>query len=256
VKKLALRLSFPRVTGRILDVGSGNNPLDIATHLVDSMPDKNAERESDLEVPPGVEFKEGNAENIPFPDQYFDFAHAAHVLEHVESPEKALSELVRVARAGYIETPAAVYEQGAFLDQKVPGWSFHRWYVWAFPSMDRIFFKPKTPSNVKQYCACPAGRFFERLTTLADLKDLDSLMPYHCRMTQFTWIGRIERELWDEGRQGDGSSDCRCFYSAFFEQVRRYFSSWRYLLKRLKLKRKFPVVYAEMKKFLDENEGP
>lgn len=252
MKKLALKMNFTRVTGRILDVGSGNNPLDIATHLVDSMPDKNAEREADLEVPPGVEFKEGNVEKIPFPDGTFDFAHAAHVLEHVESPEKALAELSRVARAGYIETPAAVYEQGAFLDQKVPGWSFHRWYVWAFPSMDRIFFKPKTTANVEQYCACPAGRLFERLRKLADLKDLDSLMPYHCRMTQFTWKDRIEFELWDEGRQGKGGADCRCFYSAFFTQVRRYFSSWRYLLKRRKLGKKFPAAYIEMKNFFKE----
>jgi SAM-dependent methyltransferase len=253
MKKLALKMPISRVTGRILDVGSGNNPLDIATHLVDSMPHRNAEREADLEVPPGVEFKEGNVEAIPFPNGYFDFAHAAHVLEHVGSPEKALSELTRVARAGYIETPAAVYEQGAFLHQEVPGWSFHRWYVWAFPGMERIYFKPKTAANVKQYCPCAAGQFFERLIALADLKDLDSLMPYHCRMTQFTWRGRIERELWDEGRQGGGGAGCICFYSAFFAQTRRYFSSWRYLLKRLKLRRKFPLAYTAIKKFLEKN---
>ena len=44
-------------------------------------------------------------------DKSFDFVIASHVLEHSSDPELFLSELQRVARAGYIETPDAFMER-------------------------------------------------------------------------------------------------------------------------------------------------
>ncbi|MBK9798506.1 MAG: hypothetical protein IPP56_01845 [Bacteroidetes bacterium] len=35
---------------------------------------------------------------------------ASHIAEHIEEPEKFCSELQRVAKAGYIETPGAFSE--------------------------------------------------------------------------------------------------------------------------------------------------
>jgi ubiquinone/menaquinone biosynthesis C-methylase UbiE len=52
-----------------------------------------------------------NGEKIPFKDNAFDFVNAAHVLEHTSDPASFLSELQRVARAGYIETPDAFMER-------------------------------------------------------------------------------------------------------------------------------------------------
>jgi ubiquinone/menaquinone biosynthesis C-methylase UbiE len=43
---------------------------------------------------------------MPFADNSFDFVCCSHVLEHVSDPERACSELMRVARRGYIEVPA------------------------------------------------------------------------------------------------------------------------------------------------------
>jgi len=61
----------------------------------------------------GVPFKfidgkpvtECSVESMPFADKEFDFVYCSHVLEHVESPEKACNELMRVSKSGYIETP-------------------------------------------------------------------------------------------------------------------------------------------------------
>jgi uncharacterized protein YbaR (Trm112 family) len=53
----------------------------------------------------------GFVENLPFRDGAFDFVIASHVLEHSVQPEKFLSELQRVARAGYIEVPDAFMER-------------------------------------------------------------------------------------------------------------------------------------------------
>ena len=58
----------------------------------------------------GVDFKLCNLDkdNIPYPDDYFDFINCSHVLEHLISPINAMNEFMRVLRPGgvvYIETP-------------------------------------------------------------------------------------------------------------------------------------------------------
>lgn len=40
-----------------------------------------------------------------FADKEFDFARCHHVIEHVNDPEKACSELIRIAKAGAITFP-------------------------------------------------------------------------------------------------------------------------------------------------------
>jgi SAM-dependent methyltransferase len=45
-----------------------------------------------------IEWKEGFAEELPFPDKSFDYVTCCHTLEHVKDLEKATAELKRVAR--------------------------------------------------------------------------------------------------------------------------------------------------------------
>jgi SAM-dependent methyltransferase len=47
---------------------------------------------------------------MPFRDKTFDYVIAFHVLEHIPRPELFLEELMRVAKAGYIETPNVIFE--------------------------------------------------------------------------------------------------------------------------------------------------
>lgn len=47
----------------------------------------------------------GLCEELPFKDKSLDFIVASHVLEHTADPERFLNELMRVGKAGYIETP-------------------------------------------------------------------------------------------------------------------------------------------------------
>lgn len=44
-------------------------------------------------------------ESMPFGDKEFDFARCHHVIEHVQDPDKACSEIVRIAKAGIISFP-------------------------------------------------------------------------------------------------------------------------------------------------------
>jgi ubiquinone/menaquinone biosynthesis C-methylase UbiE len=47
-----------------------------------------------------LEYVHGDAHQLPFPDNHFDRCYANLVLEHLEEPQRALAELVRVARPG------------------------------------------------------------------------------------------------------------------------------------------------------------
>lgn len=45
----------------------------------------------------GIDFVEGDIENLPFHDNKFEISHARHILEHLDAYEKAISELIRVS---------------------------------------------------------------------------------------------------------------------------------------------------------------
>jgi len=65
---------------------------------------------------------------FPFPDKMFDFVVCAQTLEDVRDPIKVCSEIIRVGRAGYIETPSRLGESIMDFDKLVGG-SHHRWLV-------------------------------------------------------------------------------------------------------------------------------
>jgi SAM-dependent methyltransferase len=76
----------------------------------------------------------GLCEELPFKDKSFDFVIASHVLEHTDNPEKFLTELMRVGRAGYIETPEGWFE-------KMCAFTYHRLEVSA--NKEKLFIRKK-----------------------------------------------------------------------------------------------------------------
>ena len=55
---------------------------------------------------PSVEYIQGNINHLPFEDKSFDIVLCTEVLEHLDSPDKALSEIFRVAKkCVYITVP-------------------------------------------------------------------------------------------------------------------------------------------------------
>lgn len=93
----------------VLDVGSGGNPYPRANVLLDAYEDTFERYHASLVVDRPMVF--GQAERMPFRDKAFDFVIASHVLEHTADPEAFLRELMRVGKAGYIETPDAFFER-------------------------------------------------------------------------------------------------------------------------------------------------
>jgi len=101
----------------VLEVGSGGSPYFRANVLIDAH-----EETRERHWAPFITDRPsvlGRGEALPFRDKSFDFVIASHVLEHSANPEFFLSELQRVAKAGYIETP------NAFMERINPYWD-HR----------------------------------------------------------------------------------------------------------------------------------
>lgn len=129
---------------RVLDVGSGHNPHPRADVLVDKFLLENTERSGQaIRVPSGKLFAVADACAMPFKDKIIDFVICSHVAEHVKDIDKFCSELNRIARRGYLETPSKLAE----ILRHAPN---HRWFV--SNQHGKIVFAP-TPNGY------PLGRF-------------------------------------------------------------------------------------------------
>jgi len=101
----------------VLEVGSGASPYFRANILCDAYEETQERHFTPLvhDRPTVIAF----VERLPFKDNAFDFCIASHVLEHSADPERFLSEIQRVAKAGYIEVPDAFME-------RLTHYGFHR----------------------------------------------------------------------------------------------------------------------------------
>lgn len=95
----------------VLDIGSGDKPFWRADVLVDLYPDDDQQRFSGAMLYDKRKiFVNADVEKLPFKDKVFDFVVCSHLLEHVEHPDKAIKEITRVGKRGYIEVPRAVLD--------------------------------------------------------------------------------------------------------------------------------------------------
>lgn len=87
---------------RLLDIGAGKGELlelAIKKGVTAYGIDVSEPRINDC-IKRCLNVKQGDAYNIPFPDKYFDYVVISEVLEHLESPSKAISEIYRVLNVG------------------------------------------------------------------------------------------------------------------------------------------------------------
>ena len=118
---------------KVLDLGSGNDPFPHATVLVDHYVETTRHRSNPL-VTDGKPFMLANIEQLPFRDKSFDYVYCSHLLEHVDDPIGACSEMMRVGRRGFLETPN--YAKDALF-----AWAadMHKWHVVAIGNVIVFF---------------------------------------------------------------------------------------------------------------------
>ena len=86
----------------ILDVGAGDG---LITYLLQATGIEAEETAVNIGKTIGVNIQLGDAYLLPYPDDYFEAVTMIDVLEHFDTPEKALAEARRVAPVIYIVTP-------------------------------------------------------------------------------------------------------------------------------------------------------
>lgn len=131
-------INIIKKTDKVLDVGGWENPFPFATHVIDILPyetrkgDKNNERFS---RDSWVIWDICDRHQWPYKDKEFDFVICSHLLEDVRDPLWVCSELKRVGKAGYIETPSRGSESvigqdlGSPFCKQYAGFWHHRWIV-------------------------------------------------------------------------------------------------------------------------------
>ncbi len=130
----------------VLDVGGGAHPFNRANFIIDAEPYEkrgfyNQTFAKNNPFPPlgGTQefftrdtwIQRDICDHTPFPfaDKSIDFAICSHTLEDVRDPLWVCHELVRVAKAGYIEVPSRIWESCRGMERGIAGLSHHRWLI-------------------------------------------------------------------------------------------------------------------------------
>ncbi len=106
---------------RVIDIGAGDRPFPRANVVTEAFLHDGSQR-SGGQIRTDREYVECPMEKMPFADNEFDFAYCNHVLEHAADPEAACREIMRIAKRGYVETPA-------YWAEHVAGHPFHPWLL-------------------------------------------------------------------------------------------------------------------------------
>lgn len=120
---------------KVLDIGSRHNLFRRANVLLEKELEESIHRSG--ERAKSFEHQTlvlGDATNMPFEDNEFDYAIASHVAEHIEDIDKFMRELQRVSKRGYIETPGP-------LSEMMFNEPYHLWIV--YKKGDTLIFKKK-----------------------------------------------------------------------------------------------------------------
>jgi len=134
----------------VLDVGGGASPFERADWVIDLLSYPERARYGPPADPGRERFGPETwierdicaRTSWPFADRQFDFAVCSHTLEDVRDPLHVCGELIRVAKAGYIEVPSRLEEQSFGVQGPWVGWSHHRWLIDMAPDELTFVAKP------------------------------------------------------------------------------------------------------------------
>ncbi len=238
----------PLTARRVLDIGAGHNPYAGATHILEIDPGPGRQRGGNpLQVPEQTRLTIGDVQALPYRAGSFDFVYASHVLEHVDTPDTACQEVMRVGKAGYLETPSPFLEQGlALLEEEPQEHWIHKWFV--FTDVGTLIFEPKTAETVQEFCSCQDGQFMREFFSSVHFGDAQHYFRRRAKTTWMYWRSRFGIEVRDKtvDCRRDGNR-CR------FEGMRRALLAncndlWR-VGRLVRLSRDFPACRLVFRKY-------
>lgn len=108
----------------VIDVGSGDKPFWRADLFFDKLSTHNYHRATGSMITRDIGlFIDGDILRMPFKNKVFDFSYCSHVLEHVTNPQKAIREIMRISKRGYIEVPNGIGEM-------IKPFISHLWFIY------------------------------------------------------------------------------------------------------------------------------
>jgi SAM-dependent methyltransferase len=167
----------------VLDVGSGDKPHWRADVLLDRYIDaafevqRSGGRSARVDRP----LFDADAADMPFADQAFDYVICSHMLEHVPDPAAVIAELVRVAKAGYIEVPEA-------RSAKIVDFPSHLW--WCSLDNGTLVFTAKTAP----FFDADIDRFLDESGLRRPIADLLDRHLEH-RVVSLHWRGGVAHRV-------------------------------------------------------------
>jgi hypothetical protein len=145
-----LILAMLRPQDVVLDIGAWARPFNRANYVMDQepyetrgyygLPAQGGEREQ-FTKERWLQRDICSREPFPFADKELDFVICSHTLEDIRDPLWVCAEMIRVAQAGYIETPGRIAESCRGIEPGQVGWSHHRWLVEMAPGEVRFLMK-------------------------------------------------------------------------------------------------------------------
>lgn len=118
----------------VVDIGCGDKPFWRADVFLDELSLGDEQRFSSTGIISDLGlFVDCDITKTPFKDKAFDFSFCSHVLEHVEKPELAIQEIIRISKQGYIEIPDGIIEV-------MSPYQSHLWSVF-FNSNELVFLR-------------------------------------------------------------------------------------------------------------------
>jgi hypothetical protein len=133
-------------TDKVLDIGGWAHPFNRANYVMDLAPYEtrgyyNRTFARNNPIPPIGGMVEHFNENTwitrdicgrepyPFRDKELDFVICSHTLEDIRDPLWVCSEMIRIAKAGYLEVPSRIWETCRGMEPGIAGLTHHRWLI-------------------------------------------------------------------------------------------------------------------------------
>ncbi|HEV3075632.1 MAG TPA: methyltransferase domain-containing protein [Thermoanaerobaculia bacterium] len=145
-----LILGMLRAEDAVLDIGGWARPFNRANYVMDQepyatrgwygLPPQGGVREHFTEAR-WIQRDICAREPFPFDAKSIDFVICSHTLEDVRDPLWVCSEMIRIAKAGYLEVPSRVAESSRGIEPGQAGWSHHRWLIETSPGEVRFLMK-------------------------------------------------------------------------------------------------------------------